>query len=149
MMLGRSRIAIAVVLVATELTMPAHSQLPDGLRLLPERPSQEQIDYLRDLTIKAARMAVQDDAAKVEITTLVVGVDYPPGVIVEHYTHPYACGYVTSSFDPRQRFIYYYSKAQLFASLKDEALIDAMNLCGFLPKSPPPPDENSWGNLKY
>ncbi len=86
MMLGRSRIAIAVVLVATELTKPAHSQLPDGLRLLPERPSQEQIDYLRDLTIKAARMAVQDDAAKVEITTLVVGVDYPPGVIVEHYT---------------------------------------------------------------
>jgi hypothetical protein len=80
---------------------------------------------------------------------LVVGIDYPAGIIVEHYTHPYACGYVTSSVDPRQRFIYFYAKAQLFASLKDEALVDAMAKCHFLPRPPPPPYESAREIPKY
>jgi hypothetical protein len=79
--------AATIAIGAGLLMMPAHSQLSDGL-------------------IKAARMAVQNAAAKVEITTLQVGTIVPDRVIVEHYSHPYACGYVTSSYDrTTQRFI--------------------------------------------
>jgi hypothetical protein len=146
-----TRAAIIVALGAGLMMMPAYSQNPPPRSVIIMRPDQQHINFFRDLTIKAAREAVQDNAARVEITTLMVGIDVPDGAIVENYSHPYACGYVTPSYGrSSQRFIYFYSKAQLFASLKDQALVDAMADCHFLPGPPPPPTDNRpWGNLKY
>ena len=152
-MLGKSRIAMAVAVIAigAALMMPAYSQTPDTLRSIAEPPLDHPIDFYRDLVSKNAKLAVQDDLAKIEIVEI-----WPPAgkgwIVISEGTpyQPYACGYVTPSpHGSRLRFIYYFSsdKTVLFVSLKDKTLVDAMAACGFLPRSLPP-DGYSRGNPK-
>jgi hypothetical protein len=65
-----NRTARTVILGTALLIMPAHAQYP-GWPQSPQ-PSPEEIEFYREMTIKAARMAVQDEAAKVKVTTLIL-----------------------------------------------------------------------------
>ena len=143
-MLGQLRISIATAVIGmcAGLTMPAYSQTSD-LPWRPHRdPSQQEINLHREMTIRAAREAVQDDAAEVEITFLNLRMGF------SNYAH--ACGYVTPSDGrAKQRFTYPFSgKARLFGSLKDDVFIHEMATCNFLPRSPwSAPDESFWADL--
>jgi hypothetical protein len=141
MMLSQLRISIAATVIGmcAGLTQ-AYSQTSE--LTWNREPSQQEINLHQEMTIRAAREAVQDDAAKVEITFFSLRMGF------DNYAH--ACGYVTPSDGrPKQRFTYPFSgKARLFGSLKDDVFIHEMATCNFLPRSPwSAPDESFWADL--
>jgi hypothetical protein len=136
------RIALLATAMAWSLAVPAHpSERPARGYNAPA--SKEEIEFYREMTIKAAKMAVQDDAAKVEITFFTL--------IMSFSNYPHACGYVTSSnARARQPFTFpFWGRARLLGlgSFKDDRFMREMASCYF-PRWPPP-EEYFWGNLNF
>jgi hypothetical protein len=147
------RVVATIAVSAGMMSGPAQSQSTEGAWTFWGRLDHP-MEFYREIVSKSARLAVKDDSAKVEIVRIeppppkwvMVATEGPPG-------QPDACGQVTPTpHGSRLRFIYYFhsDRTVLLTTLKDQAFVDAMAWCGFLPKvSPPPTEDITWGNLKY
>jgi hypothetical protein len=136
------RIALLATALAWSSIVPAYSK-PGDRRGYNQPPSDQEIELYRDMTVKAAKMAVQDNAAKVEITffTLIMSVA----------NYPHACGYVTPSLTrSRHTFSFpFWGRARVLGlgSLHDDQFKEAMALCEFPPW--PASEEYFWGDLNF